>query len=128
MEALISIVTMKAVAVGSADGDSTGSIADSVYNFLGTHPADIVLLHIGTNDIEEGHAFAADVANILDEIRRRSTDITVVLALIINQYPNSPETSAYNDEVNNMALQRIAQGHPIILVDMENALDYIRMT
>jgi lysophospholipase L1-like esterase len=107
-----------------ADGGSTGSIADNVYYFLGLNPADIVLLHIGTNDIEEEHASAADIARILDEIRRRSTHITVVLALIINQYPYSPETSAYNAEVSNMALQRIAQGQPIILVDMENALLY----
>jgi lysophospholipase L1-like esterase len=108
----------------SADGGSTGSIANSVYYFLGLNPADIVLLHIGTNDIEEGHASSADVARILDEIRRRSTDITVILALIINQDPYSPETTAYNDEVSNMALQRIAKGHHIILVDMENALVY----
>jgi lysophospholipase L1-like esterase len=108
----------------SADGSSRGSIADSVYNFLGLNPADIVLLHIGTNDIEEEHAYSADIARILDEIRRRSTGITVVLALIINQDPYSPETTAYNVEVSNMALQRIAQGHPIILVDMENALVY----
>jgi lysophospholipase L1-like esterase len=108
----------------SADGGSTGSIANSVYNFLVLNPADIVLLHIGTNDIEEEHASAADIARILDEIRRRSTNITVVLALIINQYPYSFETTDYNAEVSNMALQRIAQGHPIILVDMENALLY----
>jgi lysophospholipase L1-like esterase len=108
----------------SADGDSTYSIADNVFNFLGHNPADIVLLHIGTNDIEEGHAFSADIARILNEIRRRSTDITVVLALIVNQYPYSPETTAYNAEVSLMALQRIAEGHPIILVDMENALVY----
>jgi lysophospholipase L1-like esterase len=108
----------------SADGGSKGSIADNVFNFLGLNPADIVLLHIGTNDIEEGHASSADIARILNEIRRRSTDITVVLALIINQYPYSPETTAYNAEVNHMALQRIADGHPIILVDMENALLY----
>jgi lysophospholipase L1-like esterase len=108
----------------SADGGSTGSIADNVDNFLELNPADIVLLHIGTNDIDEGHASSADIARILDEIRRRSTDITVVLALIINQVPYSPETSAYNAEVSNMALQRIEAGHPIIIVDMENALLY----
>jgi lysophospholipase L1-like esterase len=108
----------------SADGGSRDSIASNVYNFLGTHPADVILLHIGTNDIEEGHQDPADIARILDEIRRRSTDITVVVALIINQYPSSSETTAYNAEVSHMALQRIAEGHPIILVDMENALLY----
>lgn len=107
-----------------ADGSSQYSIADSVYGFLTTHPADIVLLHIGTNDIQEGHASSGDIAQILDEVRRRSADITVVLALIINQAELNPEVTSFNAEVLQMALERIANGDKILLVDMESALLY----
>jgi lysophospholipase L1-like esterase len=108
----------------SADGGSRGSIANNVYSFLTANPADIVLLHIGTNDVQEGHQDPADIARILDEIRRKSGDIQVVLALIINQATYSPETTQYNDQVRELALERIASGHALTLLDMENALSY----
>ena len=108
----------------SADGGSGGSIANSVFNFLTLKPADIVLLHIGTNDIRDGHQNPAEVAKILDEIRRKSKDIQVVLALIINQATPIPEVTLYNQQVRELALGRIANGHALLLVDMENALSY----
>jgi len=40
-------------------------VADEVYNWLAENPADIILLHIGTNSVEES---AADVEVILNEI------------------------------------------------------------
>jgi lysophospholipase L1-like esterase len=108
----------------SADGGTRGSIADSVYSFLTENPADTVLLHIGTNDVQEGHQDPEDVARILDEIRRKSADIQVILALIINQKIYSPETSQYNEQVRELASERIAMGHSLLLVDMEKALSY----
>jgi lysophospholipase L1-like esterase len=108
----------------SADGGSQGSIASSVYDFLIYHPAEIVLLHIGTNDIQEGHQDPADVSLILDEIRRYSIETQVVLALIINQATYSPETTLYNAQVRELAQERIDMGHALLLVDMENALSY----
>ncbi len=107
----------------TADGTSN-SIAKYVYSFLTSNPADIVLLHIGTNDVKDGHEDPEEVALILDEIRRRSTNIQVVLALIINRGVYSPETTLYNQQVRDMALDRIAKGHNLYLVDMESALNY----
>src|SRR4030042_494207 len=71
-----------------ADGcpiPSLGDILDNVYNWLTANPADIVLLHIGTNDITYGGQDANEVSDILDEIDRFSTDTKVILALIINR-------------------------------------------
>jgi lysophospholipase L1-like esterase len=107
-----------------ADGGIQSSIADNVYNFLTAHPADIILLHIGTNDVQYGHPDPADVETILNEIRGKSTDIHVVLALIINQETYSPETTLYNNQVRDLALERIAMGYALSLVDMESALTY----
>jgi lysophospholipase L1-like esterase len=99
-------------------------VLDNVYNWLTANPADIVLLHIGTNDITYGGQDANEVSDILDEIDRFSTDIKVILALIIDRRTHSPETTQFNINVNNMAQNRITAGDDIIVVDMEHALNY----
>lgn len=107
-----------------ADTDGTDDILGQVYNWLTVNPADIVLLHIGTNDVSYYGEDANEVSDILDEIDRFSTDIKVVLALIINRNPYCPRTAQYNIDLNNMAQSRIAAGDDITIVDMESALDY----
>ena len=99
-------------------------IYDWVYRWLQANPADVVLLHIGTNDISNGGQNPAEVGHILDEIKRYNPDITVVLALIINRVPYSAVTTQYNNGVLALAQARIAAGDPIIIVDMERALNY----
>jgi hypothetical protein len=102
-------------------------IADDVYRFLTDHPAQIVLLHIGTNDIARDPTYTdpADVENILDEIDRweaeKNKTVVVILAEIINQKghvcPNSSTTTTFNNRVNEMAQKRTDDR--IVTVDME---------
>ena len=112
-----------------ADGGPAGvSIRPNVYNFLVANPADIVLLHIGTNDVGAGHASANDVRLILDEIDRYSPSVWVVLALIINRATPPcalcTTTTAYNDALDAMVRTRL--NDKIVVVDMETGagLDY----
>ena len=92
-------------------------IADWVYGFLQANPANIVLLHIGTNDLNPD---PTDVKNILDEIDRYEANfgvkITVILARIINRNcitdqptscPESVTTMTFNDNVEAMAFSRV---------------------
>ncbi|MEN8246633.1 MAG: LamG-like jellyroll fold domain-containing protein [Thermodesulfobacteriota bacterium] len=96
--------------------------------YLDAHPADVVLLHIGTNDLEEG---TTGVEGILDHIDAADENVTVVLAQIINRDLTSlaserATTSTFNQNIGNLAQSRIANGDKIILVDMENdaGIDY----
>jgi len=107
-----------------AAGGTGGGILPNVYNWLTANPADIVLLHIGTNDITGGDQDVNEVSDILDEIDRYDPNITVVLALIINRKSYSLITTQYNNSLNQMAMNRIANGDDIIIVNMENALNY----
>jgi lysophospholipase L1-like esterase len=107
-----------------ADTTGNNDILGQIYNLLVANPTDIILLHIGTNDISDGGQDANEVSDILDEIDRFSTDIKVILALIINRQIHSPETTQFNIDVNNMAQNRIATGDDIIVVNMESALNY----
>ncbi len=99
-------------------------LATNVHNLLSANPTDVILLHIGTNNIL--NTTATDIENILDEIDRYDTDITVLLARIINVQDSNDPRSAYitqfNDDVATMVMNRTSD--KIILVDQENTLSY----
>lgn len=104
-----------------------------VFAWLTDRPADIVLLHIGTNDISDNETVSqiiTDVDNILNEIDQFSLDVYVVLALIVNRQDiegNEPEiekTIEFNDSLQVLANNRIANGDLLHVVDMESALNY----
>jgi VCBS repeat-containing protein len=91
--------------------------------FLGTYPAEVVLLHIGTNDLNSSFnsQLVTNVQNSLNQIDAYSENVTVVLALIINRANGGTHTytSQFNDAVDIMAQARIADGDKIIVLDME---------
>jgi len=110
---------------------STNDILGRIAGWMAATPADIVLLHIGTNDINADHADtdADEVSDIIDQIFTANSNATVVLALIIDARPEyglSAYVSTYNSNLNAMAQIRIANGDDIILVDMEHGagIDY----
>ena len=110
------------------NGRTSEPSAGKLENWLSTYQPDVILLHIGTNDITQGNQDANEVdaiLNVIDEYEAEyNKTVPVVLALIIDRYPRSPATTQYNNDVNNMALNRISNGDDIVIVDMENALSY----
>ena len=117
------------------EGWTANQIRDDIYNFLDNNSASVILLHIGTNDINQPQAPAgivSEVSEILDNIDQYETDkgvsITVILALIINRLGYtctnpSDTTTIYNDLLNNMAQSRINSGDRIEIIDMECGAD-----
>ena len=105
-------------------GWHTGALAVNVYDFLSMNPADIVLLHSGTNHGESVEGEIHEMNDLLNEIDRFEHDfhtpVRVVLALIIPERDNNQFASAYNNELLQLANRRIAQGDDIIVVDMEH--------
>ncbi|MGC9342375.1 MAG: SGNH/GDSL hydrolase family protein [Bacteroidales bacterium] len=103
--------------------------------YLESHPADIILLHVGTNDV-----LGADTSNVngvrrildaIDDYETSSgTSIMVFLARIISyryyDCNTQPRVVAYNSKIDQLYAQRKAAGDNIILVDMEcgASLDY----
>jgi lysophospholipase L1-like esterase len=96
-------------------------VASGIYQWLTENHADIILLHIGTNELDSN---PADVENILKEIDRYSGNTTVILARIINRMTYSATTTQFNNNIEAMARNRIAGGDKIIIADQENALSY----
>jgi lysophospholipase L1-like esterase len=110
-------------------GWTADQIAANIFNWLHNNPAEIVLLHIGTNDISRMNEDPRKVEDILEEIDRYSADVWVVLARIVNRRNHVcstsswkeifDETTRFNNELEAMALTRIKKGDKIIIVDME---------
>ena len=105
-----------------------------IYNWLVQNPADIILLHIGTNYIDTS---PDDVEDILDEVDRYESDynmeVTVVVARIIKRLGYESIVTIFNDNVQAMAQDRISNPNnpaypdkvvPPNDVDMEHALVY----
>ncbi|MBN2481866.1 MAG: T9SS type A sorting domain-containing protein [Bacteroidales bacterium] len=107
--------------------------------YLDDYDPDIVLLHIGTNDVthegEEEVYLNQKVSYILDLIDqyevRSGREVIVFLALIINRKKpwiagsGAYTTSVFNDHIEAMALDRIAAGDKLIIVDMENDAGFL---
>lgn len=110
-------------------GIEAHSIALEIHQHLQDNPCQVVLLHIGTNDLRDAveadiPGIVNDVEDILETIDVFDTNITVILARIINLEhhvcPNSSLTSTFNEQLQTMAESRIAtKGDKIIIVDME---------
>ncbi len=111
---------------------SSGYVTPGPY--MQSIPADIILLHIGTNDILGADTANADIDRILDAVDDYETasgdTVMVFLARIIStQYEacgENPRIVAYNGIIDNLAAARQAAGDHLILVDMEcdAGLDY----
>lgn len=105
-------------------GWHTGTIAINIYDFLVMNPADIILLHSGTNHGQNIEEEINEMNNLLNEIDRFEHDfhtpIRIVLALIIPERHSNQFASSYNNELLQLANRRIAQGDDIIVVDMEH--------
>ncbi|VGO20286.1 GDSL-type esterase/lipase family protein [Pontiella sulfatireligans] len=117
----------------AAHPTSPGTILGHISGWMASIQPDIILLHIGTNDINDSNGNNADaneVAQILDEIYAANSKATVVLARIIRAkpaYSRNAEITAYNSNLNVMAQMRIADdGDDLLMVDMENGagIDY----
>ncbi|MBI9070061.1 MAG: putative Ig domain-containing protein [Melioribacteraceae bacterium] len=117
-------------------GITAATTALNVYNQLEANTPDVILLHIGTNDLT---ADPSDVEDILNEIDRFETDynkeIWVLVAQIINRTgtvdPSKvPLTTLFNDNLEIMVNTRIndtVNPDKLILCDMENGagINYI---
>ena len=111
-------------------GIAANTVRDNVASYLDQSPAEIVLLHIGTNDLNSAQApagVAAEVNTLLTNIytwaASHNTTVHVVLAKIIPDRDGNLLVPEYNDELQTIYDTRRGNGDPISIVDMEHILD-----
>lgn len=116
-------------------GWTSYDIANHVYDFLSTNPADVVLLHIGTNDYSTS---VAGVNSILDEIdlfeRESGRHVKVYVAMIIDRQVHDPVITIFNTRLMELVGRRYKNGDDLTLVDMyhlshlDRSTDYFENT
>lgn len=100
--------------------------------YLDVYNPDIILLHVGTNDVTHetdliSNQRVSAILDLIDQYEIRSGKaVTVFLALIINRRlpcvagSGCQTTKDWNAFLRNMAQARINNGDKIVIVDMEN--------
>jgi GDSL-like Lipase/Acylhydrolase len=109
----------------NAEYCKTRSIADNIYNWLNMNPADIILVHVGTNSFTTS---VDDVKRLLDEIDRWASDnypVTVFLADILQDVQGRLDVTTFNSNVRIMVENRPESSH-IIMVNQQTGagIDY----
>ncbi|MDW7679270.1 MAG: GDSL-type esterase/lipase family protein [bacterium] len=110
----------------------SGWRADEIYSqlnrWLNMNPADIVLLHIGTNDISQGESNEStieDIENILNLIRSKNNSSVILLCNLIprfDPYYNRPErTEQLNVLIYQLFQLKQQQGFNVYFVDQNSA-------
>lgn len=107
--------------------------------YLGHFPSDVILLHIGTNGLEnlpdrnDQENPVANVQRILEQIDVDNIHATVLVARIIHRTAENPDdddspTHRFNDAIEEIVEGRIAAGDKLLMVDMEDGagITYVR--
>ena len=99
------------------------NILENIVNWVQSYNPEIVLLHIGTNDIWRGDSVAStvsEVAGIIDAIRGVNPGIKIVLAQIIPLVNFEAQIANYNSQLATMVAGKVADGASVSVVDMFN--------
>ena len=111
-------------------GWHANQIQDSVYNWLIKNPADIILLHIGTNDLNKEESptiIIQEIDQILSEVDRyedkSNLSVRVVLATVINHLLYIEKTQELNNYITELVKNRQRNNDLITLADMNKYLE-----
>ena len=129
--------SMKDGSISDFDKDHEGhggwhanQIQDSIYNWLIKNPADIILLHIGTNDLNKQQLpsiIIQEIEQILCQVdkyeQKYNVPVKVILAKLINHLLYIEETNELNDYITQLVKNRQINNDLITLVDMNKSLD-----
>lgn len=96
------------------------------YNWMKLYQPDIVLLHIGTNDLRGGASSSEMIANLtklIGDIYAGKPDTYVIVSSLIPIVPaDQTNWTNFNASIPGIAAQFRGQGYKIIAIDMSQAL------
>ncbi len=104
------------------DGAKADAIQADVVNYLNNNPADIVLLHIGTNDISSGQApsgILSEIEGIVDNIYNLDPTIRIVLASLVPRTDTKDgNNTTLNGLISDLVDTKSAAGYAILFADI----------
>jgi len=91
-----------------------------------TYQPDVVLIHLGHNDIFQGNSIDStikELGNIIDILRSHHAKVTVLLAQIIPTHQQSHSLQKLNAEIPGLARSKSTIESPVIVVNQADGFD-----
>ncbi|WP_428940374.1 carbohydrate-binding protein [Fontivita pretiosa] len=101
-------------------------IAGSVGAWVRDSGAEVVLLHVGTNDLEQGQSIDStlnDIRNIIDAIRGVNPSAIILLAQIIPVRGKEDQVAQLNAGIASVAASKSTGSSPVVRVDQFSGFD-----
>ena len=98
----------------------------SLAEWLAVRAPDVVLLHLGTNDILSGQANAStadELGQVIDTLRGANPSVTVLIAQIIPAAGLAPAMEDLNARIAQLAVAKDLSDSPIRVVDLYSGFD-----
>ncbi|MGH7178268.1 MAG: NPCBM/NEW2 domain-containing protein, partial [Tepidisphaeraceae bacterium] len=95
-------------------------ILGQIAGWANTHRPDVVLMHLGTNDLTQNqtvNSTITDLGSIIDTIRQYSPNVTVLLAQIIPDNLTPSTIQQLNAQIPTLASQKNTANSKVIAVD-----------
>lgn len=129
--------TLNGVYMGSPFGDydqdhdghsnwRADEVLVDVQSWVAQELPDIVMIHLGTVDIAQGHSNAStivELGQIIDEIRLAKADVVILLGQIISSSVFTTQIPDLNSMIPGLAASKDQPGSPVIVVDHETPFD-----
>ncbi|MBC8108050.1 MAG: NPCBM/NEW2 domain-containing protein [Anaerolineae bacterium] len=90
----------------------------NITGWANTHRPDIVLMHLGTNDLIQGQSVSStitDLGSIIDKLRAANPNVTVIMAQIIPN--NSVSVTSLNSSISSLAGQKNTAQSRVVTAD-----------
>ncbi len=98
-------------------------ILDKIDQLAVVYKPDIVLIHLGHNDIFKGdsiHSTINELGDIINILRSHNTKVVVFLAQLIPTHPQSDSISKLNAEIPKLARSKSTVESPVIVVNQDD--------
>ena len=112
-------------------GWEANQIEDNISSWLNEFTADIVLLHVGTNDLDRGgrgeavndtiNETLAEIDGIISKLRAHNSSTVILLAKIIPM--RNYDTAVFNSKIDAFVSARTTTASPIVVVDQYTGFD-----
>ncbi|MBN2001423.1 putative Ig domain-containing protein [candidate division KSB1 bacterium] len=107
------------------DGAKAENLQADVTTYLTAFPADVVLLHAGTNDISNGQApssIITEIEGIVDNIYNLDPNISIVLSSLVPRTDSKESNSVtLNNLISDLVDTKVAAGYSIFFADINTA-------
>ena len=112
----------------SYGGRRADQILENISSWANAARPDVVLLHLGTNDLIQKQSVQStldDISNIIDRLRDYNSNIAILLAKVTPSVTKrgGEAIAAFNRLVPDLAQSKNRSGSPVILVDQESGFN-----